>query len=59
MAAANLCPAFRAVTERFDELTTDIDSDCSVANRTRFSDLLELARQRVAAQLGGKCLGDC
>jgi len=33
MNAANLCPSSRAVAERFNEITQDIDLDCSFKNR--------------------------
>lgn len=49
MNVANLCPSFRAVTERVDELNTDIDRDCSFPNRARFSDLLEQTRVQGSA----------
>lgn len=52
MNAANLCPAFRAVTDAVNNLTEDIDFDCSFNNRAKFVDLLEDARSLVAAQLG-------
>ncbi|MDG2176408.1 MAG: aminotransferase class V-fold PLP-dependent enzyme [Gammaproteobacteria bacterium] len=51
MNAANLCPAFRAVTENVDLLTEDIDLDCSFNNRAKFGDLRENARTLVANQL--------
>jgi len=52
MNAANLCPAFRAVTDAVNNLTEDIDLDCSFNNRAKFGELLEQARAMVAAQLG-------
>ena len=52
MNAANLCPSSRAVAERVDELTSDIDRDCSFNNRAKFRGLLETSRQKVAQQLG-------
>ncbi len=51
MNAANLCPAFRAVSERNALITADIDRDCSFANRAKYEALLEQARGLVAAQL--------
>jgi len=51
MNAANLCPAFRAVTESVDQLTKDIDNDCSFNNRAKFGDMREYARSLVANQL--------
>jgi isopenicillin-N epimerase len=51
MNAANLCPAFRVVTERVDLLTKDIDNDCSFNNRAKFGDMRENARTLVANQL--------
>jgi selenocysteine lyase/cysteine desulfurase len=51
MNAANLCPAFRAVTDAVTNLTEDIDLDCSFNNRAKFGVLLEQARALVAAQL--------
>jgi selenocysteine lyase/cysteine desulfurase len=52
MNAANLCPSSRAVSERVSELTADIDRDCSFQNRSKFSELLEESRQKVAQQMG-------
>ena len=52
MNAANLCPAPRAVADRVEELTRDIDRDCSFNNRAKFRDLTEASRGAVAAQLG-------
>lgn len=52
MNAANLCPAFRAVTDAANNLTEDIDFDCSFNNRAKFGEMLEQARTQVAAQLG-------
>ncbi len=52
MNAANLCPSPRSVADRVNELTRDIDHDCSFQNRGKFGDLLESSRRRVAAQLG-------
>lgn len=51
MNAANLCPSFRAVSERVSLLTADIDQDCSFNNRAKFSELLEQTRSLIAAQL--------
>jgi isopenicillin-N epimerase len=51
MNAANLCPSFRAVSEKVALLTADIDQDCSFNNRAKFSGLLEQTRSLVAAQL--------
>lgn len=51
MNAANLCPSFRAVSEKVALLTADIDSDCSFNNRAKFSQLLEQTRTLVAKQL--------
>jgi selenocysteine lyase/cysteine desulfurase len=50
--AANLCPSPRAVAERVAELTRDIDVDCSFNNRSKFRQLHEEARTKVAAYLG-------
>ncbi len=52
MNAANLCPSPRAVAERVTELTRDIDADCSFNNRSKFADLQESARAKVARHLG-------
>lgn len=52
MNAANLCPSPRAVAARVEELTRDIDRDCSFNNRAKFRDLTEASRGAVAAQLG-------
>ena len=52
MNAANLCPAPRAVATRVEELTRDIDRDCSFNNRAKFRGLTEESRAAVAAQLG-------
>ncbi len=51
MNAANLCPSTRAVAARVEELTRDVDADCSSQNRRKFASLLENARDKVAAQL--------
>ena len=52
MNAANLCPSPRSVAARVEELTRDIDRDCSFNNRAKFRDLTEASRAAVAAQLG-------
>lgn len=52
MNAANLCPSPRAVADRVEELTRDIDRDCSFNNRAKFGEMLEESRALVAAQLG-------
>ncbi len=52
MNAANLCPSPRAVAARVEELTRDIDRDCSSDNRAKFRTLTEESRAAVAAQLG-------
>ena len=52
MNAANLCPAPRAVADRVEELSRDIDRDCSFNNRAKFGGMLEESRAQVAAQLG-------
>ena len=52
MNAANLCPSPRSVAARVEELTRDIDRDCSFNNRARFRGLTEESRAAVAAQLG-------
>ena len=52
MNAANLCPSPRAVAARVEELTRDIDRDCSFNNRAKFGALLEESRAQAAAQLG-------
>ncbi|MYG81519.1 MAG: aminotransferase class V-fold PLP-dependent enzyme, partial [Gemmatimonadetes bacterium] len=52
MNAANLCPSPRAVAARVEELTRDIDRDCSFNNRAKFRGLTEESRAAVAAQLG-------
>ena len=51
MNAANLCPSLRAVTEKVDLLTADIDQDCSFNNRVKFNGLQENTRTLVADQL--------
>lgn len=51
MNAANLCPAFRSVSERVALLTADIDQDCSFNNRAKFGEMLEKTRSLVASQL--------
>ena len=57
MNAANLCPTFECITELVDERTADLDRDVSFQNRqTRYFPLLNLARQRVADQIG---IADC
>ncbi len=52
MNAANLCPTPANVAGRVEELTRDVDVDCSFQNRAKFAELLEDARSKVAAQLG-------
>ena len=52
MNAANLCPSPRSVAARVEELTRDIDRDCSFNNRAKFRGLTEASRAAVAAQLG-------
>lgn len=52
MNAANLCPSPRAVAEQVEELTRDIDVDCSFQNRNKFHELLESSRTNVARLLG-------
>ena len=52
MNAANLCPSPRSVAARVEELTRDIDRDCSFNNRAKFRGLTEGSRTAVAAQLG-------
>ena len=51
MNAANLCPAFRAVSEKNALMTADIDQDCSFNNRAKYEDMLENTRSLVADQL--------
>jgi isopenicillin-N epimerase len=51
MNAANLCPAFRGVSEKNAQMTADIDQDCSFNNRAKYADLLETTRSLVAGQL--------
>ncbi len=51
MNAANLCPSPRSVAARVEELTRDIDRDCSSNNRAKFRGLTEQSRTDVAAQL--------
>ena len=50
--AANLCPSPRVVADRVNELTADIDRDCSSNNRAQFRKHTENSRDRVAKQLG-------
>ena len=52
MNAANLCPSPRSVAARVEDLTRDIDRDCSFNNRAKFRDLTEQSRAAVATQLG-------
>ena len=52
MNAANLCPSPRSVADRVEELTRDIDRDCSFTTRAKFRTLTEESRGAVAAQLG-------
>jgi isopenicillin-N epimerase len=51
MNAANLCPAFKRVSEHVAAMTLDIDRDCSFNNRAKFAALQEQARESVARQL--------
>ncbi len=50
--AANLCPAPAVVQQRVIELTKDVDSDPSSANRRKFSELKEMARNVLAEYVG-------
>lgn len=50
--AANLCPAPAIVQSRVIELTKSVDSDPSYANRAKFSELKEMARQALAEYVG-------
>lgn len=50
--AANLCPSPRVVAERVSRLTEDIDVDCSFNNRSKFRQLQEEARTKIATFLG-------
>jgi isopenicillin-N epimerase len=52
MNAANLCPTPAQVASRVEELTHDVDVDCSFQNRAKFANLREDTRSKVAAQLG-------
>ncbi len=52
MNAANLCPSPRVVAARVEDLTRDIDRDCSSHNRAKFRTLTEQSRAAVASQLG-------
>ena len=52
MNAANLCPSPRSVAARVEDLTRDIDRDCSFNNRAKFRNLTEQSRAAVATQLG-------
>jgi selenocysteine lyase/cysteine desulfurase len=52
MNAANLCPTPAPVASRVEELTRDVDVDCSFQNRDKFAALLEEARSTIAAQAG-------
>lgn len=52
MNAANLCPSPRSVAARVEDLTRDIDRDCSFNNRAKFRTLTEASRAAVATQLG-------
>ncbi|MGH9339900.1 MAG: aminotransferase class V-fold PLP-dependent enzyme [Acidobacteriota bacterium] len=52
MNAANLCPSPAAVAQLVNELTADIDRDCSFQNREKFDRMLELSREKVARRLG-------
>ena len=52
MNAANLCPTPAPVAGRVEELTRDVDVDCSFQNRDKFADLHEHARKTIAAQIG-------
>ena len=52
MNAANLCPSPRSVAAQVENLTRDIDRDCSSNNRAKFRTLTEASRAAVAAQLG-------
>ncbi len=50
--AANLCPAPAIVQQRVIELTKDVDSDPSFANRAKFSEMKEKTRTSLADYVG-------
>ncbi len=52
MNAANLCPSSIEVAARVEELSRDIDRDCSFQNRAKFRGMAEDARARIAKLLG-------
>jgi len=52
--AANLCPSPALVQNRVIELTKDIDTDASFANRNKFTELKEKARKALAEYVGAK-----
>jgi selenocysteine lyase/cysteine desulfurase len=52
MNAANLCPTPAPVASRVEELTRDVDVDCSFQNRDKFAELHEQARKTIAVQVG-------
>ncbi len=52
--AANLCPAPAVVQKRVIELTKNVDSDPSFANRSKFSGLKEKSRQALAEYVGAE-----
>lgn len=52
--AANLCPAPAVVQKRVIELTKNVDSDPSFANRGKFSELKEKSRQALAEYVGAE-----
>ena len=52
--AANLCPAPAVVQSRVIELTKNVDSDPSSANRAKFSELKEKSRTTLAEYVGAE-----
>ena len=52
--AANLCPSPAIVQSRVIELTKNVDSDPSFANRAKFSELKEKSRQALADYVGAE-----
>ena len=50
--AANLCPAPAVVQNKVIELTKNVDSDPSFANRTKFPEMKEKARKALADYVG-------
>lgn len=50
--AANMCPPPRSVVEAVSQAVRDVDADVSYQNRSKYNELRETTRERVARLLG-------